>query len=284
MAKAEPQHIQYKEKEKALNHSQIQDPSPIETKRHCRRCGAEVDDTAELCPNCMHPLQDGICSFCGAKLEPTDLFCPECGGPIEGISCPECGTLNFRNFCYKCQTPVSERGQKMLEEAMADPLYQEIIKAARDLSNIEKIIHKSPKDNIPAIAELSKEDKKLVDEFRKFVKELSQVEVPKFAGTTDQEEEKNVNLQQEYNQILPEYKKKTAEIQDLLNKLAPPSGSSPQIQRDYFAARKLHNLTTKNGEARKGWICNFCGCFHTNPEACIEPWHGGKWKYLEVSI
>ncbi len=50
----------------------------------CRSCGKELDDKAELCPECgIKPLQGGkFCNNCGLETKPEAEFCVKCGGKL----------------------------------------------------------------------------------------------------------------------------------------------------------------------------------------------------------
>lgn len=262
--------------------ARVQEEGKTAKGRRCKNCGAAVSMTAELCPVCMHPLNDTYCSFCGAPLFPGDKFCPECGSSVVGVTCPTCGTLCFRNFCSHCMQPVTEAGRAELARAQADPAYQKMQRLAKELAEMEELLlseegAKVQEGNAPQTEALSEEDLALINKYKDMISVFSQQEV---------NPQTEVNLQAEAEpkpkifsrkQIMEEYKAKVQEINDILASFKPDDDATPQMQRDYYSARKVC-FTTKTVEIVKtGWICNYCGCLHSIPSECAEPWHGGKW-------
>ena len=72
----------------------------------CGRCGVEIADSFDICPNCGNNLaesqtsakssEDLKCPSCGESLKPNAEFCSKCGTPID----------EGHKFCRKCGTPV----------------------------------------------------------------------------------------------------------------------------------------------------------------------------------
>ena len=80
---------------------------------------------------------------------------------------------------------------------------------------------------------------------------------------------------EQMREIVQEYKQNVAEMNGIMEDLAPDPGATPQMQRNYFCARKLPVITvTRHKEKIQKpveWICNYCGCHHHEPSECAEP-------------
>jgi len=88
----------------------------------CSRCGVEVADSFDICPNCGNSLQKSQenstnetkelkCSNCGASINDGADFCSECGTKIENDTsnrCESCGSEVPEGvlFCPTCGTKV----------------------------------------------------------------------------------------------------------------------------------------------------------------------------------
>ncbi len=92
----------------------------------CSRCGVEVADTFETCPNCgnnlsqpeietSHESQDASkCHVCGEEIKPDAEFCSKCGTKVEAVSadrCTGCGSEIPEGvlFCPTCGTKIEQR-------------------------------------------------------------------------------------------------------------------------------------------------------------------------------
>ena len=84
------------------------------------------------------------------------------------------------------------------------------------------------------------------------------------------------------------YQKVVKDINQLFEEMLPPAGSTPEEQFNYYSARKvaIQTIQTIKREIKTGWVCNYCGCYHSQPSDCVEPWLGGTWIYKteEVTI
>ena len=74
-----------------------------------------------------------------------------------------------------------------------------------------------------------------------------------------------------------EYERMKAELNSILGRMTPPPGSTPQQQRNYYSARNIPVL--KKIRVKVAWICNFCGCWHNDPDECVRPDLKGRWIY-----
>ena len=105
----------------------------------CSRCGVEIDDSFNQCPNCGNDLTDNheddcsveisknvICSQCGLEISDDLDFCPNCGNSLNNIQivkCDECGSqlgendlicsvcgskINYPKLCSNCGNPVDK--------------------------------------------------------------------------------------------------------------------------------------------------------------------------------
>ena len=90
----------------------------------CSRCGVNVDDSFEICPNCGNNLSESqsisesneetICSNCGEILKPNSEFCSKCGtkvGTEDSNRCETCGSEVPEGvlFCPTCGTKVKQK-------------------------------------------------------------------------------------------------------------------------------------------------------------------------------
>ena len=78
------------------------------------------------------------------------------------------------------------------------------------------------------------------------------------------------------------YKEKLEEMRGLMEKLRPEGDMTPQMQRNYYSARKLPVLRKSVSKAPVCWVCNLCGCQHNQPSECAQPELGGTWIYEDV--
>lgn len=88
----------------------------------CSRCGVEIADTFDICPNCGNNLaesqtpaessEDLKCPSCGESLKPNADFCSKCGTKIanESNRCETCGSEvpDGVLFCPTCGTKVKQ--------------------------------------------------------------------------------------------------------------------------------------------------------------------------------
>ena len=79
-----------------------------------------------------------------------------------------------------------------------------------------------------------------------------------------------------------EYVRTVKSLNQILAEMLPPAGSTPQQQRNYFSARKIAVVHQQRTLTPVGWVCNFCGCTHSNPGECARPELGGQWQYTET--
>jgi len=91
----------------------------------CSRCGVEIDDSFEICPNCGNNLavsnektsnesNEMTCDNCGASLKDNADFCSECGtkvGSTDSNRCSGCGSEipDGVLFCPTCGTKVEQK-------------------------------------------------------------------------------------------------------------------------------------------------------------------------------
>lgn len=267
----------------------------------CPYCGASVPSGMELCPECRHPLHTGVCTYCGSAMDAGDRFCPECGGPREGIPCPQCGTLNFRSFCSKCNAPLDELAAEEMERAKSDPVFIRMVQLAKQMAAMEEKLlsaaqtvaqerQEEPVADFSQAAELSDEEKALVEQYKQMMEQLGipQVETPKPAApaqTAAPKTRQSLEVggsQEDLRALREEYSRSLQEMNDLMSQLIPDPGTTPQIQRNYYSARKLPVITTEVRRERVAWICHRCQVKHRQPNECAFEDDGGTWIYEDV--
>ena len=258
----------------------------------CPWCGEAVEPRYVICPHCGRSLTPDSCSFCGADMKPKARFCTSCGQPREGVECPKCGTVNSRNFCRNCNTPLTPHAQKAIEAAKSDPAFLALQKKADELAELHERIEQMR--NAPQNpAELSDEDKALLDEYAAVLGSLGamrpQPQTPSPTESAREARNETFRTRPSYDDtsmdmdaIMRAYREKADEMNAALAAMTPPSDFTPEQQRDYFSARKVLHKETHydlSGYEPSLWRCNYCGCLHNCPAECAEPQLGGTWIY-----
>lgn len=257
----------------------------------CPNCNKTVDQRFELCPNCGYRLHNTHCTYCGAPMSSEDLFCGECGGDSKGTPCPVCGTLSFRSFCPKCNSPVDELGKEEIEKAKSDPLYRKICILA------EKIITAQETGALKGNSsktELSPEIMALLKRYREL--QNGETEINSISPHSDINDSENKILSKNFDDYdngirftdaadtLPDIASSIEELNALYRSMIPDPGLTPQMQRNYFSARKVAVYRKSIVQEKVGWVCNLCGCHHGSPSECARPELGGTWIYQNKEI
>ena len=249
----------------------------------CPHCGATVNSGDAICLHCGHSLTPGKCSFCGAPMKPNAKFCTRCGQSVEGVKCPQCGTLNSRNFCRICNSPLTPRALKALEAAKNDPKFKIVEKKAKELAELQSLIEElqNATPETPSVPQLSEEDQKLINEYASLLDSIG-IEKPEVKPVEKQEETKRKTYEAKgmsLEDIMKAYKEKAAEMDQALADLVPPPEFTPEEQRDYYSARKIARLEQPIPML---WKCNLCGMLHPCPSDCAEPQLGGVWVTVSM--
>lgn len=261
----------------------------------CVHCGTATQPNDEICPACGKGLQAELCSFCGEEMDADSSFCPECGNPRTGIVCGQCHTLNFRNFCRKCNSPLNAQAQQALDEATSDPKFQKALTIAEELAELEEFLLSESEDDImpPETPELSEENRQLLNQYKDLLSAFrgqktqeKPQEKPKEQPAAPKAEVKpqiklSINISTKA-EAMKKYKEKLAEMQAALISMVPDAGMTPHMQRDYYSARKVEIVTKTKKQERLYWVCNAYGCRHYTPNECSKPYLGGNWFYKEV--
>lgn len=190
------------------------------------------------------------CSFCGNYIDPEDKFCCECGNPVGGIVCPNCSTLNHGSFCLRCNSPLDDIAKEELKKAQKDPKFIKIQEIAAEIEELESnfeepIAHKETSNGVS-------------------------VQSGKISLNIKTVSEKDAERA---------YKEKVEELNELMRQLIPEPGSTPQMQRNYYSARRLPVVTKTQKKIPLCWVCNLCGFRHNHPQECAQPDLGGTWYY-----
>lgn len=227
----------------------------------CYNCCHPINEEIELCPQCGTYLHIGQCSFCGTSLEQTDRYCPECGNPRAGIRCSSCQKISHRSFCSYCNRPLNDLAQEEVNKVEQDPLFNTMITLADELADIEE------NDNNFKNGVADDISGSLADRYKDL---LQQDNLPQIKSS------RNFNTNRK---LL--YQQKVAEMQLLMDQLKADESLSPQMQRNYYCARKIPDRIKQQTTRQPGkWECNFCRCLHNYPGECVHPELGGRWIYI----
>lgn len=249
----------------------------------CPYCGATVNSGDAICVSCGRSLVPDKCSFCGSLLKPNAKFCTRCGQSREGVMCPACGTLNSRNFCRKCNSPLTPRALKAIEAAKNDPKFKVVEKKAKELAELQSMIEElqNAGPETPSVPQLSEEDRQLIDEYASLLDSIG-IEKPQVKPVEQPDEPKRKTYEAKgmsLEDIMKAYREKAQEMDEALANLVPPPEFTPEEQRDYFSARKIARL---DQPVPMLWKCNLCGCLHPCPSECAEPQLGGVWVMVSL--
>lgn len=263
----------------------------------CTFCHGVVDPSMALCPHCGHPLHADRCSFCGEPMDEDENFCSVCGNPRHGITCPTCGTLNFRSFCRQCNTPLNELAQRAIVKARNHPAVVRARRLSQELEELEERIKQlaqtggvGPQQALlpdDRSVEVSAEQLKLL---KKYECMLGNFHADSFTSTdqpVSKREEQvgfgNIDL---LKAALEAYESKAAEMQAALDAMLPDADDPPEEQRNFLCACLVETYSTTKTKTKvpTSWVCNWCGCHHSQPSQCTRPDLGGHWLYTEREI
>lgn len=260
----------------------------------CPYCHALIVSGYAICPTCGRSLTPDKCSFCGAPKKITAKFCTRCGQSSEGLICPECGTLNSRNFCRKCNSPLTDMAQRALTTAQNDPIFKAVQKKADELAELHSRIEDLRNGSSDQLSvELSGEDKALLKEYADILSmigaspiQVNQIDAESITEGLPKRKQYSSDTTS-IDELLRAYKEKAAEMNEALEALTPPRDFTPEQQRDYYSARKIATVVTEtvcdmSGYRPTQWRCHFCNNLHDNPSECARPELGGVWEYISI--
>lgn len=165
------------------------------------------------------------------------------------------------------------------------------------LADLEEQILNTVSEEIPVgepelpPVELSEADKKLIQQYKDLFSGSGSLEGMQVARPEPKVEEPvqtrpkiQLNVKKvDLDEAKQSYKEKLEEMKLLMEKTSSMEGDmTPQMQRNYYSARKLPVLRKSVTKAPVCWICNFCGCHHSHPSECAQPELGGTWVYEDV--
>jgi hypothetical protein len=171
-----------------------------------------------------------------------------------------------------------------LEKAKKDPLYQRINALAE---KIEEFLESEPFKH--GEEQLSPEIAAILEKYRDLQISTDTQATEEF----DTPEIESVNHVVESNKAIKlttsstsnlDFSSAIEELNDLLSSMVPDPGLTPQMQRNYYSARKVAVIRKSNVKVKVGWVCNLCGCCHGSPSECSRPELGGTWLYTEKEI
>ena len=213
--------------------------------RRNEREAAPVTQEGARCPHCGASVPEDceICPSCGRK---TVSWCTFCGAPLvwSDTGCPECGAPADGIVCPSCGTLSFRSFCPKCNSPLTRAATRMVEAAGRD----------------PLCIEVAAQSARAEELERRLV-EAQAAEIPALEA-----------------QLI----KVRTDINALLGRMLPPAGSTPQEQRNYYSARKVAVETRTLTRRLAGWVCNYCGCTHSNPSECCKPFLGGKWVYEAV--
>ena len=238
-------------------------------------------------------MPEDVCPYCGAEMDADDMCCTECGGPRSGIRCPRCGTLNFGSFCSSCNEPLDDLAREAVSLAKNDPHFKEAERLAGELAELDRIIsdlsggegassqEAGPK-KLDTSTLLSEADRQALDRYNALFAGISDIKVkPSAERQKIKSKENNVKPQGfsisglSLADAVKKYKEVADRLEAELDAMLPDPKATPQEQRNFFSARKINSAGLV--QVRQCWVCNYCGCHHSQPSECYKPWMGGKW-------
>ena len=247
--------------------------------KRCPGCGAALRPGGEFCPHCGASLVP-YCTFCGADIPAGEDECPECGMSRKGVICPRCGTLNVRAYCRKCNEPLTPAARKELERAKKDPVFLKAAELAVKLAELEQELQGTDGEDAADDA------RELPPDILRLKELLASASSGKAAGAAPAPKPKAApakpaGKRKSREELQAEYARMKAELNATLRSMVPPAGSTPQEQRNYYSARKVTVVQKVRGSTPIAWVCNYCGCRHSQPSECVEPQLGGTYIYDE---
>lgn len=280
----------------------------------CGHCGAAIQPGMGICPVCGHPATTN-CTFCGSAMDAGQMFCGECGNSRGGITCPDCGTLNFRNFCRKCNRPLNAMALQAVEEALRDPkfihakkLADEILDIEEEIARLEAELARPPERVLEVDDTMSASTRRLLEEFASLSGQpgtpkaapkakAAEPETRKAAPTMSVSEPSakrpasapasgggaggsDFGPADRLEQLRQQHRAKAAELQASLAAMVPDPAAPPQVKRDYVCARMVTTVSTtkRTRQIRTGWVCNRCNVWHKVPSECAFEEYGGVWQ------
>ena len=175
---------------------------------------------------------------------------------------------------------------------------QKAVAIAQELEELEQLLQELAIEEAkpPELPEISDENRELLNQYKDLMATFKQQEsrggvyprpenndVPK--TETPKPEPKSgkkfsIKIANK-EEAMQKYREKIDEMQATLDSMFPDAGMTPQMQRNYYSARKVQIITVTKIKVPLYWLCNAYNCEHPCPEDCVEPWRGGKWFYRE---
>lgn len=188
-----------------------------------------------------------------------------------------------------------------MKRAGQDPVFREMLALAEELAELEDRLSGAA-DNEPDAATvsapqttLSEADRKLIRQYKEFLADSATSDAPP-AGLEHEPERQTapatpakirskiqLNVKQpDLDDAQEAYQEKLEEMKQLMGKLRPEGDMTPQMQRNYYSARKVMTVRKHIIKSPVCWICNLCGCKHRQPSECAQPQLGGTWIYEDI--
>ena len=197
------------------------------------------------------------CPHCGENVNPHMELCPACGCPLHADHCTFCGApmIPGEKFCSECGNAVSG----IVCPKCGTLNFRSFCKNCRE-----------PLDDLAAEAIVQAEADPAYKEMKRLAEEVEEAA---------QKMETLPPQQRESSEVEKEFSLKLAKLNDAMQQMQAPANMTPQMQRTFYSARDVKQLTKVKVTklVRNGWVCNYCGCWHNCPEECVSPELGGTW-------
>jgi uncharacterized protein YdiU (UPF0061 family) len=166
--------------------------------------------------------------------------------------------------------------QQACAQARHDPLFGKMLALQQELAQMEEALTLPP-------VQMSAQDQALVARYKSL---LQPVNKPKTATPRVQKAAlpkiQLTLVQPDQVDLEAAYLEKVAQMRKLMEQLAPPPDASPQMQRNYYSARKLPVTRKTVTKVPSYWVCNLCSARHRQPSECAQPELGGTWFYEDI--
>ena len=274
----------------------------------CSFCGEKMAPGDAFCSGCGNPRAGIVCSDCSTLNFRS--FCRKCNAPLNALAYealeearkdPKVQKVaaialeleELEQFLREETEEAQEKTETPQEETETPRIEEPVIETPKPEPKPKKKFSiniadkETPKQELKPEKKFSinitnkeapKQELKPEKKFSINIDNIENKEAPKPESTPQNKFSINIMSKEE---AMQKYREKLDEMNAMLASMLPDAGMTPQMQRNYYSARKVQILTITKIKVPLHWICNAYNCIHPCPEECVEPWRGGKWIYTE---